>query len=97
AGQATLVATVGALQARAPVTVSSATVTGLSVLPPVGTTGIGTTGGVTATAFLSDGTSADVTNAAAWSVDDPMVATIDGNGVATGVGDGTANVKASFG
>ncbi|HSZ82732.1 MAG TPA: Ig-like domain-containing protein [Polyangia bacterium] len=97
AGQATLVATVGALQARAPVTVSAATVTGLSVLPPVGTTGIGTTVGFTATAFLSDGTSADVTSAAAWSVDDPMVATIDGNGVATGVGVGMANVTATFG
>jgi Big-like domain-containing protein len=97
AGQATLVATVGMLQTKAPVTVSSATVIGLSVLPPVGTTGIGTTVGFTATAFLSDGTSADVTSAAGWSVDNPMVATIDGDGVATGVGDGTANVKASFG
>ncbi|HTA21533.1 MAG TPA: Ig-like domain-containing protein, partial [Polyangia bacterium] len=47
--------------------------------------------------FLSDGTSADVTSAAAWSVDNPMVATIDGNGVATGVSVGTADVKASFG
>jgi hypothetical protein len=97
AGQATLFANVGTLQTKAFINVSAATVVGLSVLPPVGTTGIGTTVGFTATAFLSDGTSADVTSAAAWSVDDPMVATIDGNGVATGVGVGMANVTATFG
>ncbi len=97
AGTATLTATVGALQTKAVVTVSAATVTGLSVLPPVGTTGVGTTVSFTATALLSDGTSADVTSTAMWSVDDPMVATIDAGGVATGVSAGMATVKASFG
>ena len=97
AGGATLTATVGAQQTKAPITVSAASVIGLSVVPPIGMTGVGTSVAFTATALLSDGTSADVTSAATWQVETPMVATIDAHGVVTGVSAGGTTIEASFG
>jgi trimeric autotransporter adhesin len=97
AGAATIFATVGAFQTKMSVVVTPATVVGLVVLPPVGTAGVGTTTGFTASASLSDGTQADVTAAAMWSLDDATVGTIDQRGVATGNAAGKAVVSAAFG
>jgi hypothetical protein len=97
AGVATVVASVGALATKMIITVTAATVVDLAVLPPVGTAGIGTTFAFTADATLSDGTRADVTATAAWTVDDPNVATIDARGVVTGKVAGKTLVRATFG
>jgi hypothetical protein len=97
AGAGELLASVAGLQAKAVVTVTSATVVELTVVPPGATTGIGTTVTFTATATLSDGTQADVTDAATWATSDATVATIDTHGVATGKSAGGVAVTATFG
>jgi hypothetical protein len=97
AGTATILATVGTLASKMIVIVSPATVVGISVLPPVGTAGVGTTTAFTADATLSDGTHADVTASATWSVADGTVAAVDARGVATGTKTGKTVVTAAFG
>ena len=97
AGVAIVFATLGGLGVKMTVTVSSATVVGLSILPPVGMVGVGTTVAFTADATLSDGTHADVTATAMWSVGDPSLAVIDARGVATGNVAGKTIVSAAFG
>ncbi len=97
AGVATVYATVGTLMTKMPVVVPQATVVTLTVLPPVGTTGVGATTAFTADATLSDGTHADVTASASWAVADPAVASIDARGVATGKSAGKSPVTATFG
>jgi hypothetical protein len=97
AGMTTVIATVGMLGAKMTVIVNPATVLSVTVLPPVGTTGIGTTVGYKATATLSDGTQADVTASAMWSVGDATVASISQSGVATGKTAGKTLVTAAFG
>jgi hypothetical protein len=96
-GVATVYATVGTLMAKMSVVVPKATVVALSVLPPVGTTGVGATTAFTADATLSDGTHADVTASASWAVADGTVASIDARGVATGKSAGKSPVSATFG
>lgn len=50
----------------------------------------------TATAVFSDGTSADVTGAVAWSSSIPAVATVTSRGLATGVSVGSTLITASY-
>jgi hypothetical protein len=97
AGTAIVFATVGAQAAKMAVTVSPATVVGITVLPPLGMTGVGTTTAFTAEASLSDGTVVDLTATAMWGVADPNVAVISQSGVATGKTAGKTTVTASFG
>jgi uncharacterized protein YjdB len=51
----------------------------------------------TAMAAYSDASGKDVTATAAWSSTDSAVATVDAAGKATGVGKGTASIKATLG
>jgi trimeric autotransporter adhesin len=97
AGTGTILAAVGALEAKVAVTVTTATVVALTVQPPGATTGVGTTTTFAAVATLSDGTSADVTDAATWATSDGTVATVDAYGVATGKSAGGVAVTATFG
>ena len=97
AGVTTAIATVGALATKMIIIVTPATVVGVSVLPPLGTTGVGTTVGFKATATLSDGTQADVTTSATWSVVDGTVASINTIGIAAGKTAGKTTVTAAFG
>jgi len=50
----------------------------------------------TATAYFSDSTATDVTSTATWSTSDAAVATVDGNGAATGVANGDADITATY-
>ncbi|ELO1776180.1 Ig-like domain-containing protein [Vibrio fluvialis] len=77
--------------------VNSAVVTNLQVTPSVSEVPGGLERQYTATAFLSDGTSMDVTNddAISWSSSDPSIATITKEGLATGVTEGTVTITAS--
>jgi hypothetical protein len=97
AGSTTVFATVGMLASKMIIIVTPATVVGVTVQPPIGTAGVGTTTAFTAIAALSDGTHADVTASAMWSVADPSVASIDQRGVATGKTAGKTVVTAAFG
>jgi uncharacterized protein YjdB len=49
------------------------------------------------TATLADGSTLDLTHAAAWTVTDPRVATVSEAGVAFGVSAGTTTVRGTFG
>ncbi len=51
----------------------------------------------TAMGTLSGGGQQDVTSLATWTSSNPVVATVNGNGLATGVSDGTATISASLG
>src|SRR5262249_6029257 len=79
----------------AAITVSTATVTGIAILPETAMTPAGTTVTFTADATLSDGTHQDVTLSATWMSSATAVATVMG-GVATAVKAGTATITASF-
>ncbi len=94
-GNATITATLGPLTATAAITVSTATVTGLAVLPETATTPAGTTLTFTADATLSDGTHQDVTASANWMSSATPVATVV-SGVATAIRAGTTTITASF-
>lgn len=96
AGGTTITASFGGFAATAVVSVTPATVVAITVLPPFSTIGVGNATRFAADATLSDGTHADVTNAALWTVDS-TVAQIDGRGLATGRAAGKTLVTASFG
>lgn len=79
-------------------TITTATVKGLSVTPSGAQLRQGMTQQYTATATYSDQTTNDVTNAVTWSVDAPQVASIDSStGLLTaGTQTGNVSVTASF-
>ncbi len=94
-GNTTITATLAGLTATAAITVSTATVMSIAILPATATTAAGTTVTFTADATLSDGTHQDVTASATWMSSATTVATVVG-GVATAVKAGTATITASF-
>ena len=67
----------------------------LNVTPANRTIAVGTTQQFTATATASDGTSADVTELVTWTSSNPAVATINDDGLATAVSNGTTTITAS--
>jgi len=66
----------------------------LSITPPSATMSAGLTANFTATAVYSDGTSADITTQATWVSSDSSIATISGDGVATGIAAGETSIYA---
>ena len=86
--------------ATAELAVTSAVVTSLQVTPANASIPVGFDQPFVATAFLSDGTSLDVTHSTAlnWSSSDPAIATIDSSsnkGLATGITPGKVTITAS--
>ncbi|WP_310596906.1 Ig-like domain-containing protein [Aeromonas aquatica] len=82
----------------ASLTVTGAEVTSLEVSPGIETVSTGLSKPFTVRAWLSDGTSQEVTgnDNISWSSDDSGVATVDGStGVATGVATGSAYISAA--
>lgn len=69
----------------------------ISVNPPNSNIPNGMTQQLTATGFFSDGTQKDLTQDVYWSSNPATVATIDTNGLATGVNPGTAVLTATLG
>lgn len=67
----------------------------ISVTPTSATIGIGETQQFTATGHYSDSSTEDLTLSVSWESSVPAVATIDPGGLATGVGEGTANITAT--
>lgn len=102
AGTATVTATLGTTHADLDFTVSAATIGSLSITPPAATSlNAGYTLQLQATGTFSDGTSQDLTEAAAWSSSDATVATVGdavpGKGLVTAVAAGAVGIGASFG
>ncbi len=97
AGTAVITASYGTLSNGAPLTVTSATVTGLSVTPAAAAIGFENEQQFTATATFSDGTTQDVTNLANWSFTSFGPSITSYTGLATGTSLGTFAINASFG
>ncbi|EGR2947556.1 hypothetical protein DLH98_19810, partial [Vibrio parahaemolyticus] len=85
------------LSDTATLTVTNAEVVNLLVTPEVDTTAVGLTKPFKATAILSTGGTLDVTNEAAlsWTSSNTDIATIDANGIATGLAVGEVTITAT--
>ncbi|MCW7948918.1 hypothetical protein BC462_11865 [Vibrio parahaemolyticus] len=85
------------LSDTATLTVTNAEVVNLLVTPEVDTTVVGVTKPFKATAILSTGATQDVTNEAAlsWTSSNTDIATIDANGIATGLAVGEVTITAT--
>jgi uncharacterized protein YjdB len=95
-GVATITATSGAVYGAALLTVTPPELRTVSVTPPTASVSNGYSAKFTATALYTDGSKADVSGSAAWSVS-PIVATFDATGLATATAEGTGTVTAAFG
>jgi hypothetical protein len=100
AGPVTISAAFGNLTSSAPVTVTTRTLSSLTISSAPATV-LGNQVKFTVTAGYSDGTSKDVTEDAAWTIDNPFVAILADNtnqpGQLMAVDRGSATLTASFG
>jgi 6-phosphogluconolactonase (cycloisomerase 2 family) len=69
----------------------------ITVAPTTATIDATTTQQFSATTYYSDGTQTVATSTAGWSSSNPAVATVDANGVATGLTNGITTITATFG
>jgi hypothetical protein len=95
-GQGAVTARLPTLEARARVLVSGLTVQAIHVSPAYAHVPPGLTKQFTATAVLSDGTRVDVTRGSTWSTGNGAIASIDANGLAQGLAEGTTGITARF-
>ncbi|WP_395007487.1 Ig-like domain-containing protein [Undibacterium sp.] len=72
------------------------TLTSVTVTPASNTVVVGSTKNFTATALYSDNTTVNVSNLATWSSNQGLIATVNQNGLATGVSEGLATINANF-
>lgn len=96
-GTANISATFNAVTGSAPLNVTTATISSISVTPATAELAPNTLLSCFATATLSDGTTQVVTNNVNWSSSDPAVATVDNGGNVTAVAGGNAVISAQFG
>ncbi|ETW94245.1 MAG: hypothetical protein ETSY2_50100, partial [Candidatus Entotheonella gemina] len=68
----------------------------LAIEPVTATINVGQTQSFTARVTLSDGSNQEVTNQTIWTSSNDNVVTIDAQGLATGIGDGTVQITAQF-
>ncbi len=85
----------GVLAATSTITVTAATLTGITIVPATVTVNRGATTAFTATGTFSDSSSGNVSGGVSWLSSDPTVATVNAGGVATGVGSGSCLISAS--
>jgi len=96
AGSTTITAEFNGTKSTAVLEVNEKTVTAISVFPGERNSIVGLTTQYTATVILSDNTVQDVTADAAWSSNEPTIASIDTDGKATATGVGDATITASY-
>ena len=80
----------------ATLTVVSPEVASIAVSPDSASIAVGQTKQFTATGTYPDGSNVDVTLVAIWASSDTEIATIDEGGLATGIGNGTAEITAKL-
>jgi uncharacterized protein YjdB len=95
-GTATITATLGSLSVNVVLTVTSATLVSISVLPSGPSIAPGTKLAFTATGVFSDSSTQVISSDVTWSSDNPAVATVGGSGGATAIQQGTANISAAL-
>jgi uncharacterized protein YjdB len=99
-GSTSVTATSGSVSGSATLTVTPAVVESISITPnpAITGTGIGANTQLVATGTYSDGTKQDVSSAANWTSDTPIVATVGPTtGLATGVSLGSTMITANMG
>ncbi len=96
-GTANIIATFNGVTGSAPLTVSTATITSISVTPSTAEMAPNTMLSCVATATLSDGTTQVITDNATWSSSDAAVASVDNAGNVSAVAGGGATISAQFG
>jgi uncharacterized protein YjdB len=95
-GTATITASSGTIHGTATLTVTAA-LTSIAVTPATATLAAGYTQQFTATGTYSDGSTQNLTNTATWTSSASSIATVNSGGLATGVAQGTATIKATSG
>src|SRR5947209_7708147 len=96
-GAVVITARAGPLLAKVPLTVSTATLSGISVSPGTVVLPLGRRQQLMATGSYSDATQHDLTTAVAWNSDAAAVATVNGFGAVATHSKGGANISAGFG
>ncbi len=96
-GTANISATFNGVTGSAPLNVSTATISSISVTPPTAELAPNTLLSCVATATLSDGTTQVITDNVNWSSSDAAVASVDNAGNVTAVAGGNAVISAQFG
>ncbi|MCD6048459.1 MAG: Ig domain protein group 2 domain protein [Gammaproteobacteria bacterium] len=76
--------------------VTTPLVTSITISPAASVVPVGLTQALTATANYTDGSSQDVTKAAAWSSSDATIVSVNAAGVAKGLKIGSTNITASY-
>jgi uncharacterized protein YjdB len=95
-GITSISATSASANAAVPLSVSSATLTGLTLSPTTSTMAVGSTLSFRITAQYSDGASIPVGTAVDWSSSDPTVAGVNAQGTITGAKPGTVTITAKL-
>jgi len=96
AGTANISASTGTVTGSTTLTVTSATIESIAVVPTTPSGALGTIQPFTATGTFSDGTTQNLTSTATWSSSLDSTATINAAGVATNVGIGSATITATW-
>lgn len=96
AGSATVTATNTGVSGSTQLKVDAKTVTAFAVTPPSVALAVGGTQQFTATATYNDGSQANVTTSASWSVGNAGVATVNSSGLAIALAQGQTTVDASY-
>jgi len=97
AGSSTITATLGSVMGTTSVTVTAPTITSISVTPDDMTLPIGVGQQYIASAIYSDGSIQDLVSNVTWSSSSTSVATIDSNGLAATLAEGTTTITATVG
>ncbi len=96
-GTTTISATLGVVVGSTTLTVNAPVIVSLTASPDGLTLGMGIKQQYTATATYSDGSSQDLVSGVTWTSSDNTVTSIDGNGLATTIAQGTATITATAG
>jgi len=96
-GTTNVTASSGSVTGSAQLTVTAASLVSLAVTPNPASTAPGTTKQFTATGTFSDSTTQDVTATALWSSSNPGAATINNQGLASGLVNGSSTITAAVG
>lgn len=95
-GTVTISAVFNGQVGTATLTVNSATLNSISITPGNATINVGAGQAFTAKGTFSNGSVISITNQVLWNSSSPSVATIDGNGSASGIATGTTTISASM-
>jgi uncharacterized protein YjdB len=95
-GTATITASQGSVSTQFTVTITNATLQSIAITPASPTFAAGSTQQFTATGTYSDGSTQDVTSTVLWLSSNPLVASVDLSGMATGISAGTTTITGTI-